>query len=83
VAGPGAELTTPGRRHARRCHAANQPKRLACFITLPAGKPLNYGILSEACGAIAANNGPAEGVSIIVSLKNTRNDPQRPSEGRG
>ena len=36
-------------------------KRLAYFITLPAGKPLNYGILSEACGAIAANDGPAEG----------------------
>ena len=35
-------------------------KRLACFITLPAGKPLNFGILSEACGAIAANDGPAE-----------------------
>jgi hypothetical protein len=34
-------------------------RRLACFITLPAGEPLEYGIHSEACGAIPANDGPA------------------------
>ena len=60
VAGPGAELTT----RAGACSAVSRgepAKKLACFITLPAGKPLNYGILSEAFGAIAANDGPAKG----------------------
>ena len=59
------------------------------IIALPAGGPLTYDLVSEAYEAILANNGPADGVSLIVHprdvgaldrMKDTTQQPLRPPE---